>query len=69
MDESPRQPSNETVEPKFAALHNGIAFTDNSHVAFVEITKRLELVATSQVPANQFPDVASLLHCYLGNAR
>src|SRR5947208_14942963 len=40
VNESPGQPRNETVQPKFAALDNGVAFPDYSHSAFVEIAKR-----------------------------
>src|SRR5438046_7204312 len=41
MDESPRQPREETVQTNFPAFQNGVTFADHSHVAFVEITKRL----------------------------
>src|SRR5438046_3499210 len=40
VNESPSQPRDETVQPNFPALHNGVAFPDYSHSAFVEISKR-----------------------------
>src|SRR5207302_481399 len=69
VNESPRQPRNETVQTNFPALQNGVAFADHSHVAFVEIAKRLWRLLAGKLAANQFANVASLLHCNLSNSR
>src|SRR5256885_9033013 len=41
VNESPAQPRNETVEPKFAALQDCVPLANDGHSAFVEVTKRL----------------------------
>src|SRR5712692_10048268 len=69
VNESPREPRNETVQPKFAAFQNGVTFADHCHVAFVEIAKRLGRPLAGKLAPNQFASVASLLHCNLSNSR
>src|SRR6516164_11076566 len=69
MDKRPGKPCDKPMQSNFAALQNRIAFTDNGHVALVEIAKRLEAVFSRYLPGNQFSDVTPLLHRYLGNAR
>src|ERR1043166_5008643 len=69
VDKSPGTPSDKAMHLNLAALENGIAFTDNGHVAFVEISKRSETVFAGDVTTNQFAYVASLLHRNLSNAR
>src|SRR6478672_3041758 len=41
VNKRPRQPREKTMYAHFAALQNGPPFPDHSHVAFVEIAKRL----------------------------
>src|SRR5439155_7755041 len=69
VNESPRQPRNETVQVKFAALQNPVAFADHGHGAFVEVTKRLGRPLAGKLAPNQFSSIASLLHCNLSDAR
>src|SRR5258708_40214676 len=69
MDESPRQPRNETVQPNFPALQNCVTLADDGHGAFVEVTKRLGRPLAGKLAPNQFASVASLLHCNLSDAR
>jgi len=57
------------MQSHLAALKNRITLADNRHVTFIEVTKRFEPGFADNLPANQFPDVTSLLHRYLGNAR
>src|SRR5882757_4799006 len=68
VNESPPQPRNETVQPKFAALQNCVALADDGHGAFVEVTKRLGRPLAGKLASNQFSSVASLLHRNLGDA-
>src|SRR3954452_12598458 len=68
VNESPPQPRNETVQPKFAALQNCVPFADDGHGAFVEVTKRLGRLLAGKLTPNQFSSVASLLHCNLCHA-
>src|SRR5260370_20852805 len=65
VNESPREPSNQPMHAQFAALENGIAFPDNGHVAFVEVTKRLGRPLSGKLASNQFSSIASLLQCNL----
>src|SRR5213082_1082697 len=69
MDESPRQPREETVQTNFPALQNCVALADDGHGAFVEIAKRLWRLLAGTLAPNQFSSVASLLHCNLSNSR
>src|SRR5205085_9281178 len=69
VNESPRQPRNETVQPKFAALQNSVTLADDRHGAFVEVTKRLGRLLAGKLAPNQFSGIASLLHCNLSNSR
>src|SRR5437667_11646918 len=69
VNESPPQPRNETVQPKFAALQNCVTLADDGHGAFVEIAKRLWRLLAGKLAPNQFASVASLLHCNLSDAR
>src|SRR5437763_2568975 len=69
VNESPRQPRNETVEPNLPTLQNSVTFADDGHGAFVEIAKRLWRLLAGKLPPNQFASVASLLHCNLSNSR
>src|SRR5436853_4441378 len=69
MDESPPQPREETVQPKFAALQNCVPLADDGHGAFVEVTKRLGRPLAGKLAPNQFSSIASLLHCNLSDAR
>src|SRR3954447_24457837 len=62
VNESPPQPCNETVQPKFAALQNCVSLADDGHGAFVEVTKRLRRPLAGKLASNQFSSVASLLH-------
>ena len=67
MDGRPGKPRGKSMHSEFAALQNGIALTDNRHVAFVEIAKGLKSVLASNMPGNQGPNVAPLLDRYLGH--
>src|SRR5213082_3955597 len=69
VNESPPQPRNETVQPKFAALQYCPPLADDGHGAFVEVTKRLWRLLAGKLPPNQFSSIASLLHCNLSDAR
>src|SRR5207302_6597030 len=69
VNESPRQPRDETVQPKFAALQNCVPLADDGHGAFVEVTKRLGRPLAGKLAPNQFSSIASLLHCNLSDAR
>src|SRR3954447_27014117 len=69
VNESPPQPRNETVQPKFAALQNCVPLADDGHSAFVEVTKRLGRPLTGKLAPNEFSSIASLLHCNLSDAR
>src|SRR6266576_2996770 len=69
VNESPPQPRNETVQPKFAALQNCVPLADDGHGAFVEVTKRLGRPLAVKLAPNQFSSIASLLHCNLSDAR
>jgi len=69
MDKSPSKPCDKAVQSHLAALQNCIALANNRHVTFIEVTKRLEPIFADNFPGNQFSDVMSLLHRYLGNAR
>jgi hypothetical protein len=68
VDSGPGELCNKASHSKFAALQNGKPLTDNGHITFVEISKRLRGVLAGNASGNQFPDVAPLLHRYLGNA-
>src|SRR5437773_9743159 len=54
VNESPCQPREETVQTNFPAFQNGVTFADHSHVAFVEIAKRLWRPLAGKLAANQF---------------
>src|SRR5260370_4766727 len=69
MNESPRQPRNETVQTDFPALQNSIPLADDGHGAFVEVTKSLWRLLAGKLAPNQFSSIASLLHCNLSDAR
>src|SRR5256714_3290372 len=69
VNESPPQPRNETVQPKFAALQNCVSLAHDGHGAFVEVTKRLGRPLAGKLAPNQFSSIASLLHCNLSDAR
>ena len=69
MDKSPGKPCDKSMQLHLTALENRIARANDRHVTFIELTKRLEPVLADNLPANQFSDVTSLLHRYLGNAR
>src|SRR5260370_3574974 len=69
VNESPRQPRNETVQTNFPALQNCVPLADDGHGAFVEVTKRLWRLLAGKLAPNQFASVASLLHCNLSNSR
>src|SRR5437660_4476875 len=69
VNESPPQPRNETVQPKFAALQNCVPLADDGHGAFVEVTKRLGRPLAGKLAPNQLSSIASLLHCNLSYAR
>src|SRR5438477_12887905 len=68
VNEGPRQPRQKTVQPNFPALHNGVAFPDYSHSAFVEISKRFRTFLSGDATTNKFASVMSLLHCNLSDA-
>jgi hypothetical protein len=51
-----------------AALKDGIAFANDSHVTFVEVTERLSPILTLHMAANYLPDIPTLLHRYLCDA-
>src|SRR6266550_3429876 len=69
VNESPRQPCEETVQTNFPALKNCVAFADDGHGAFVEVAKRLGRSLAGKLAPNQFSSVAPLLHCNLSDAR
>src|SRR5207248_8703557 len=69
VNESPPQPCEETVQTNFPALQNCVAFADDGHGAFVEVTKRLGRSLADKLAPNQFSSVAPLLHCNLSNSR
>ena len=69
MDGGPGKPCGKSMHSEFAALQNGIAFTDNRHVAFVEIANHLMSLLTSNMPGDQGSNVAPLLDRYLGHTR
>src|SRR6266480_2210374 len=69
VNESPRQPRDESVQSNFTAFQNGVAFANHSHVAFVEIAKWLWRLLDGELAPNQFSSIASLLHCNLSDAR
>src|SRR5436190_7880753 len=69
VNESPAQPRNKTVQPKFTALQNCVSLADDGHGAFVEVTKRLGRPLAGKLAPNQFSSIASLLHCNLSDAR
>src|SRR5437899_7394642 len=69
VNESPRQPREETVQTNFPALQNCVTLADDGHGAFVEIAKRLWRLLAGKSAPNQFASVASLLHCNLSDAR
>src|SRR5437868_14544728 len=69
MDESPRQPREESVQTNFPALQNCVPLADDGHGAFVEIAKRLWRLLAGKLASNQFSSIASLLHCNLSDAR
>src|SRR5437667_3742689 len=69
VNESPRQPREESVQTNFPALQNCVPLADDGHGAFVEIAKRLWRLLAGKLAPNQFASVASLLHCNLSDAR
>src|SRR5213592_4709218 len=69
VNESPPQPRNETVQPKFAALQNCVPLADDGHGAFVEVTKRFGRPLAGKLAPNQFSSITSLLHCNLSDPR
>src|SRR6266481_8881376 len=69
VNESPREPREETVQTNFPALQNCVPLADDGHGAFVEVTKRLGRPLAGKLAPNQFSSIASLLHCNLSDAR
>src|SRR6266566_4742187 len=59
VNESPRQPREEAVQSKFAALQDAIPFANHCHGAFVEVTKRLWCLLAGKLAPNQFSNVAT----------
>src|SRR4029077_7731709 len=52
VNESPRQPREETMYVHFAALQDGPPFADHSDVAFVEIAKRFRRLLSGDAATN-----------------
>src|SRR5215472_13486792 len=69
VNESPGEPRDKPMQPDSAALQNRVAFPNNRHVSFVEISKRFGTVFAGDLPTNQFAYVASLLHRNLSDTR
>src|SRR5438270_13164312 len=68
VNESPRQPRNETVQPKFAALQNCVPLADDGHGAFVEVAKRLGRPLAGKLATYKFSSIETFLHCNLCDA-
>src|SRR5438067_2344233 len=60
VNESPRQPRQKAMYVQFAALDNGVAFPDDGHSAFVEISKRFRTFLSGDATTNKFASVMSL---------
>src|SRR5438477_10258063 len=69
VNESPPQPRNQTVQPKFAALQTCVPVAADGHGAFVEVTKRPGRPLAGKLAPNQFSSIASLSPCNLTDAR
>src|ERR1700733_12280476 len=65
---APGEPCREPAHSELVTLQDGKAFTNDRHVAFVEVTKRTGRRAAGYAGIKNFSSITTLLHSHLGNA-
>src|ERR1700683_3595068 len=68
VDERPGEPCREPAHSELVTLQDGKSFTNDRHVAFVEVTKRTGRRAAGYAGMKNFSSITTLLHGHLGNA-
>src|ERR1043166_79099 len=69
MNFGPGEPCHEPGQLELPALHDCEAFSNDGHVALVEITEGRRGLLTGDRAVYQLPGVSALLDCDLGDAR